>query len=69
MLSLLTPQTIVGYILLAFVAAFCGRKRLIGFWGFFFLSLIVTPFATIFFILVATPARRPKPRAKVKAGV
>jgi hypothetical protein len=72
MTSLLSPQTIVGYVLLALVAAFVGRKRLIGFWGFFFLSLIVTPFATLFFILVCTPAgpsRPAKPRAKVKAGV
>lgn len=75
MLSLLSPETIVGYVLLAFVAAFFGRRRLIGFWGFFFLSLIVTPLATLFFILVATPVRRKpavkpaKPRAKVNASV
>jgi hypothetical protein len=67
--ELFSPATIVGYVFLAFVAAFVGRKRLIGFWGFFFLSLIVTPFATMFFLFVCTPARTPKPsKPRVKAG-
>ena len=68
--SFLVPETVIGYVLLCFVAAFLGRRRLIGFWGFFFLSLIVTPFATMFFIFVCMPARTPraaKPRVKARA--
>jgi hypothetical protein len=67
--SILSPQTIAGYVILCFAAAFIGRKRLIGFWGFFFLSLIVTPFATMFFVFVCTPVKAAKAvKPRVKAG-
>jgi hypothetical protein len=67
--EILSPATIVGYVFLALVAAFLGRKRLIGFWGFFFLSLIVTPFATMFFLFVCTPTKTPKRgKPRVNAG-
>ena len=56
-MSLVSPETLVGYVLLAAVAAFVGRRRMIGFWGFFFLSLIVTPFMTLFFLFVCSPAK------------
>lgn len=62
-LRLLSPATLIGYVLLAFVVAFLGRRRLIGFWGFFFLSLIVTPIVTGFFIFVCTPTRPARQRA------
>ncbi len=60
-MSLLSPETLVGYVLLALVAAFLGRRRLIGFWGFFFLSLIMTPFMTLFFLFVTTPVKTAQP--------
>jgi hypothetical protein len=50
--GILSPETIAAYIVLSFAAAFLGRHRRIGFWGFFFLSLLATPFATLFFIFV-----------------
>ena len=50
--------------------------EILFFWGFFFLSLIVTPFATLFFLFVCTPAKVPaKPKLsrsskpRVKASV
>jgi hypothetical protein len=72
--TLLSPETIAGYIVLCLVAAFLGRHRRIGFWGFFFLSLLATPFATLFFIFVCTPGKPPKKatppqKARVKARV
>jgi len=35
-----------------------GRKRVIGFWGFFVLSLLVSPIITGLFLLVAAPGKR-----------
>jgi hypothetical protein len=74
--TILTPETLGAYLFFAFAAAFLGRHRRIGFWGFFFLSLIVTPFATLFFLFVCTPAKVPaKPKLsrsskpRVKASV
>ena len=70
--SLFSPETLVGYVALAVLAGFLGRRRLIGFWGFFFLSLMVTPLVTLFFLFVSAPVKRSppaKPRAKAKAGV
>jgi len=48
------------YLLLCGVAAFFGRRRRIGFWGFFFLSIIVTPFLTALFVFAAAPVKKPR---------
>jgi uncharacterized membrane protein YhdT len=61
----LVPEFILLYLVLCAVAAYLGRHRRIGFWGFFFLSLIATPILTSLFIYVAAPVRRrhsPAPR-------
>jgi hypothetical protein len=65
--AILTPHTIAAYLALAVIAAFLGRRRRIGFWGFFFLSLMVTPFATLFFLFVCTPVKV-KPPVKGKTS-
>ena len=53
-------ELILVYVILCSVAGFLGRKRRIGFWGFFFLSLLVTPLLSAMFIYVAAPVRRPR---------
>lgn len=56
------------YLVLCGLAGFLGRKRRIGFWGFFFLSILVTPLITASLIYFAaqprtdTRARRVAPR-------
>ncbi len=56
MMSLATlPQIIVIYLALCAVAGFMGRHRRIGFWGFFFLSILVTPAISGLFIFAAAP--------------
>jgi hypothetical protein len=35
------------YVLLSLIAGIIGSDRAIGFWGFFLLSLITTPLATL----------------------
>ena len=56
-MGLLTPQLIAAYIVLSLIVAIVGRNRQIGFWGFFILSLIVTPIVTGVFMLICTPKR------------
>jgi len=62
----LVLQSILVYLLLCGATAFMGRRRRIGFWGFFFLSVLVTPFLTAVFIFAAGPGR-PR-RAAPKRG-
>lgn len=50
-------ESVLIYLLLCGVTAFMGRRRRIGFWGFFFLSILVTPLLTALFIFAAAPAR------------
>ncbi|MEP7308330.1 MAG: hypothetical protein ABJA98_22740 [Acidobacteriota bacterium] len=54
----LLPQIVLIYLLLCMLAAFTGRRRRIGFWGFFFLSIMLTPIVTSTFIYFAAPRPR-----------
>lgn len=42
---------------LCIIAGYIGRHRLIGFWGFFFLSMLVTPIVSLLFLLFTTEKR------------
>ena len=48
----LLPLVLLGSLL----AAVLGRNRRIGFWGFFFASMVFTPFVTLSFLYFAAPA-------------
>lgn len=37
------------------LAGILGRKRRIGFWGFFFASMVFTPLVTLSFLYFAAP--------------
>ncbi len=50
-------EVIFIYLLACGAAAFMGRRRRIGFWGFFFLSIIATPLLSALFIFAASPMR------------
>jgi hypothetical protein len=43
---------ILAHIVLAIIAGIYGSNRNLGFWGFFIVSLIVTPFIVLFFLLL-----------------
>lgn len=53
----MTPELVVVYLILCIVAAIAGRKRRIGFWGFFFCSILFTPFISMLFMFFATPRK------------
>jgi hypothetical protein len=50
---------VVAYVTLALIIGLLGRNKQIGFWGFFLLSLVVTPLVTGFFMIVSRD--RPNP--------
>ena len=51
-------QIVVLYLLLCLVVGFLGRRRRMGFWGFVFLSVMLTPLVTSLFIFFAAPVKR-----------
>lgn len=51
-MSAITPQFIVAYVILALIVGLLGRDKQIGFWGFFMLSLLLTPLVTGFFMVI-----------------
>ena len=53
----MTPELVTLYLALCFVAGVLGRNRRIGFWGFFFSSIIFTPIISLLFMYFSTPRR------------
>lgn len=49
---LMVPQFAIAYVILALIVALLGRNKAIGFWGFFLLSLILTPIVTGIFMII-----------------
>jgi hypothetical protein len=53
----MTLFLIIFYVLASLLVGFLGRRREVGFSGFFVLSLLLTPFVMAIVLLVATPRR------------
>jgi len=53
----MSPELVLLYLALCFLAGVAGRHRRIGFWGFFFSSIIFTPVISFLFLYFATPRR------------
>jgi hypothetical protein len=51
------PEVVLAYLALCLVAGVLGRNRRIGFWGFFFSSIIFTPFISLLFLYFSTPRK------------
>jgi len=47
----------IAYLALCLVPAVIGRHRRIGFWGFFFCSILFTPLISLLFLYFAMPQR------------
>lgn len=53
----ITPEFVAAYLALCLVAGVCGRHRRIGFWGFFFSSILFTPLIGLLYLYLAAPRR------------
>lgn len=42
-----------GYIFISFIVGYLGRNRKMGFWGYFFATLLLTPFVGVVLLLVS----------------
>ena len=47
---------LVLYVVFSLVIGFLGTNRKFGFWGYFFYSLLFTPFLGIIILLASSPA-------------
>jgi len=53
----MSVELIIAFLAGCLLAAICGRKRRIGFWGFFFCSIVFTPIISLLFLFFATPQK------------
>jgi len=49
---------ILAYITVCLLTGFCGSKRRMGFWGTFFLALVITPLLVLPVLFITGPSRR-----------
>jgi len=49
------PILLTAYLMLCFSAGVLGRNRAIGFSGFFFLSIVLTPFVMLLVYFLGAP--------------
>lgn len=46
------------YLFLCMVAGYIGRNKRLGYWGFFFCSILFTPIISLLFMYFTMPAKR-----------
>ena len=49
---------ILAYVLICLLTAFCGTHRRMGYWGTFFLALLITPLVVLLVLFITGPSRR-----------
>jgi uncharacterized membrane protein YvlD (DUF360 family) len=55
-----SPILIAAYFSLSLLAGWLGRKKIMGFWGYFFGSILLSPIVGILLVLVSGTARQTK---------
>lgn len=50
-------MSVLVYLALCLLAAILGRNRRIGFWGYFFSSMIFTPIVSLLFLYFGQPRK------------
>jgi hypothetical protein len=50
---------IIAYILVGLLVALSGRNRKMGFWGYFFGSILLTPLIGLLLVLASDPKEPP----------
>lgn len=52
----------IGFVLFCLFIGLLGSHRRFGFWGYFFLSILLTPVAGLLALVLTSPDPRPGPR-------
>ena len=47
----------LGWLAMSLLVGYAGRDRAFGFWGFFIISLILTPIPALLVLLLTAPKR------------
>lgn len=55
-----------GFVILATIIGFFGRKYRFGFWGYFFMSILLTPVVGLLALIAAMPKSPPRPVRSAK---
>jgi hypothetical protein len=55
----MNPTLILLLLFCSLAIGFLGRKKKLGFWGFFFASLLLTPVFGLLLLIVAGPRKLP----------
>ena len=55
--------TVLVYLVICYIVALIGRNRKFGFWGYFFLSILLTPIIGLLTV-VASDSRKKEPNEK-----
>lgn len=51
-------QVIIIVVILSFLVALLGRNRKMGFWGYFFGSILLTPLIGLILVLASDPKKK-----------
>lgn len=52
---MLTPYLLTLYVILCLYTAWLGKRRVLGFWGVFVLSVLLTPALMALVLLISAP--------------
>ena len=55
----MNPMIILIAIFCSLLIGFFGRHKRLGFWGFFFASMLLTPVFGLLLLVIAAPAKQP----------
>jgi hypothetical protein len=57
----MSAVAIVVYVIFCLLTGLCGIQRRLGFWGTFFIALLVTPIPVLLVLLLTAPRRDDAP--------
>ena len=61
------PQIIVPWIVFSVIIGFLGRRLRFGFWGYFFVSILLTPVIGLLMLIAAVPTKTMRKTIATKA--
>ena len=60
MVNLVFTPFFIGWIIISLICAIIGSKRRTGFWGSFWLAMILSPFLVLIMLMIFQPVKKGK---------